>query len=207
MLDLAAQFPHIDAELRQQPLWNGCVRPRAVDLQGAAVHQVQPAAELKLVALGMTAEVIVIIQDQNSGGGASPFAKKMRRGQPADATPHDHEVVRFTGVGCSAGPAAIPQRVRLFERTRVAAAHPRECRRVIISGILRFDGLGRGSPEQRTRQRCGRGDERSLQKITPRNLPVFDRFFHGSSVARFHPTFDSLYDMRDSSALVRSRGY
>ncbi len=67
MLDFAAQLRHIDTQLRQQRLRNRRVRARAVDLQRAAIHQVQPAAELKLVALGMAAEVIVIVEDQNSG--------------------------------------------------------------------------------------------------------------------------------------------
>lgn len=81
----------------------------------------------------------------------------------------------------------------------MATAHPGQCGRVVTGLVLRF-----GCFQQRTRQRRGRGEQRSLQKITPRNLPVCAQipiFFHDRSVARFRTTFDPLCDVRDSAAL------
>jgi len=93
----------------------GCVRTRTIDFQGAAVQQVQTPPQLKLIAPGVTAEVIVIVQDQNPARGASQFAKKMGRGEPTDSAAHDDQVIRFTGVGWGVGLAPVPQSVRLLK--------------------------------------------------------------------------------------------
>jgi hypothetical protein len=56
----------IDAKLFQEAVRNGTVRPRTVDLESAAVDQRQAGAELKLVALGMAAEVIMVVENEDA---------------------------------------------------------------------------------------------------------------------------------------------
>ena len=56
----------IDAELFQKTVRNGTVRPWTVDLESSAVDQRQAAAELKLVALGMAAEVIMVVENEDA---------------------------------------------------------------------------------------------------------------------------------------------
>src|SRR5215467_6746181 len=56
----------IDAELAQEPRRNDAVGSPAVDLQCPAVYQLYPAAQLELVALGVPAEIVVIVEDENA---------------------------------------------------------------------------------------------------------------------------------------------
>jgi hypothetical protein len=45
----------------QEPHGNGAVGTRAVDLQGAAVQEIQMPVQVEFVALGMAAEIIVVV--------------------------------------------------------------------------------------------------------------------------------------------------
>ena len=58
----------IDAQGAKQACRHRTVGSRAVDFQRAAIEQVQPAVQMEFVALGMTAKVVVIVQDSESGG-------------------------------------------------------------------------------------------------------------------------------------------
>src|SRR5579863_6560963 len=92
-LDLARERRDVDAEFLEESLRDCAVRPRAVDLERAAVDQLQPPVEGELVALGVAAEVVVIVEDQDARPGAGVLAIVMRRGQAADAAAHDDEIV------------------------------------------------------------------------------------------------------------------
>ena len=73
---------------------------------------------MKLIALGVAAEVVVIFDDQDARLGSRNLAKEMRRGEPADAAPHHHQIVGFSSVnrGPGLGPeGAVTQAVRHFE--------------------------------------------------------------------------------------------
>jgi 3,4-dihydroxy-2-butanone 4-phosphate synthase len=54
----------VHAQIFQETVRYGTVRARAIDLQRAAVEQVQLVTQVELVALRMAAEVVVIIEDQ-----------------------------------------------------------------------------------------------------------------------------------------------
>src|SRR5438067_4805544 len=54
---------------------------------------------MKLVPLGVTSEIVVIIEDENAAPVSSRFPVEMRRSQPADSTPDDNKVVFLAGVG------------------------------------------------------------------------------------------------------------
>ena len=57
---------------------DGAVRSRAVDFERAAVDQLQFLAQVKFVTLGVAAEIVVIVQDQDARIRAVTRAKEMR---------------------------------------------------------------------------------------------------------------------------------
>ena len=74
---LVRERDRIDAKGFQQTVCHDAVGPRAVDLQGAAVDQRQTAAELELITFGMAAEIIVIVENEDTRG-LAPRAVEMR---------------------------------------------------------------------------------------------------------------------------------
>ena len=83
----------------QQWLRRGGEAPRCFDILGAAQINQGAAFVLKLISLGMAAEVIVIFNDQDSCIRPSFLAKKMCGRESTDAATDDNEVVFFSGVG------------------------------------------------------------------------------------------------------------
>ncbi len=83
---------------------------------------------MKLVSLGVSAEIIVVIQNQDSGLGADGFAEEVRRGKPTDAAADDHQVIGFTAVGRRGGlvpELGVAHLVRHFKGAFVAATEAR----------------------------------------------------------------------------------
>ena len=56
----------VDSELAHEVGGDFAVGPRAFDGQRAAVHQMHAAVDVELVALGVAAEVVVIVEDQHA---------------------------------------------------------------------------------------------------------------------------------------------
>jgi hypothetical protein len=97
------------------------------------------AVHVKLVALRVTAEVIVIVENQNARA-VRALAKKVRGREPADSAAHDNEIVRLARVcdrGRWLGQQSIAQRVRSFERSGMTAAHAETSRRIVAPQLLR----------------------------------------------------------------------
>ena len=133
------QRHRIDAQRFQQAVGHGAVRPRAVDQQGAAVDELDPPIERKLVALGVAAEIVVVVEDEDAGVLVlRPI--KMRRREPADAAAHDDEVVVFIclfEIARLRPEIAVAQAVRGFVGARVTAAQSGQRRRIISGRVLR----------------------------------------------------------------------
>ena len=53
-------------EVCQQTRGDRAVGPRAVDFQGAAVQQMQVAVQIEFVALGVAAEIVVVVENQDA---------------------------------------------------------------------------------------------------------------------------------------------
>ena len=100
----------------------------------------------KLVALGVTAKIVVVFENEDAG--ITVFgAIEMRGRQAADATANDDQIVMFAGridIACLERETAVAQAVCRFKRARVAAAEPGERRRIITGGILRRLVGGKG---------------------------------------------------------------
>ena len=79
---------------------------RAGDGLRAAVAEDHALAGVKFVAPRVTAEIVVIFEDQNLGFRSGHLAEEIRRGKAADAAAHDDQIVGFgIGRGCVPGVA------------------------------------------------------------------------------------------------------
>jgi hypothetical protein len=91
----------------------------------------------KLVALGVAAEIVVVIQHENPGLWAMRFTKVVRRGEAADPAPYHDKVIALPGTYLGSGKGlSVSTPVRRFERARVASSHSGKSRRVIARIIL-----------------------------------------------------------------------
>lgn len=162
----------IDAERMHQVRRDFAVRPRAFDEQRAAVQQVHAAVHMKLVALGVAAEVVVVVEDQHSTAGrARP--EVMRGCQAADAGADDDEVEGFARVvDWTCQRTRVAQRMRCFEGAGVTAAHAQTRRRVVTTPIA--------APCRKSRRAIGRSMPRSwsLRVAMCGLLPIFPESAH-----------------------------
>ena len=137
---LFAELHRIDAERCEQPARDRAVGIGAVDVERAAVDQLHAAVHVELVALGVAAEIVVVLDDQDLRTGPRG-AIEIRRRQPADAAAHDDEVVALVRVDqrCRLGPEiAVAHFMRRLERAGMAAAHAKPRRRIIVRRVLRL---------------------------------------------------------------------
>src|SRR6202034_638963 len=134
---VAIEAPAIYAELAQQSHGLGGVELQLLDHQRAAASNPGAAGTAQLVALGVTAEVVVVVEHQDLRVCAVKLAEEVRRRQPADAAADDRQIVVLVEVGQRAGgvpSGSIAQRMGDLEGSGMVAAHPGQCGRV-VSGI------------------------------------------------------------------------
>ena len=130
----------------KKTIGHGAVGPRAVDQQGAAVDQLETAVERKFVALGVTAEIVVVVENEDAG--VRMFCPiEMRCREPADAAAHDDEIVgfiRWLEIVRLRPEIAVAQAVRGFKCAGMTAAQPGQRRRIIAGRVLRRRSVGKG---------------------------------------------------------------
>src|SRR5581483_6920576 len=116
----------IDPERLHQAARFGAVRKRRLDARRSAVGQPEAPARTELVALRVSAEVVVVVEDEDAG--ARPLHPvEVRRREAADAAADDDQIEALAGVDrrAGAGPEpAVAKRVRRLERPGMTAAHP-----------------------------------------------------------------------------------
>ena len=157
------QFGRSNPQRRQQPRCDGTIGTGAVDLHRAAVEQQQFAVDLDLVALGMAAEIVVILDDQDARVRLR-LAVEVRSGQPADPAADDDQVIGIVdALGMLDPQRAVAKRMRIFEGSGMAAAHTGADRRIIAVRILRFVAPGRDDAARASRRdhahRCAQPGE------------------------------------------------
>ncbi len=137
----------------QQSCCDRAIRTRAVDLQRAAVHEMQMTIEVEFVALGVAAEIIVVVQDQYAAFRCLGPIEVGRR-QAADAPADDDQIVFLAGIGRRRPGLAVSERMSAFEGSGMAAAHAGEKRGIVAQGILgsagqrRYAGAGQWGGKQ-----------------------------------------------------------
>ena len=131
-----------------------------------------PAAGLKLVALGVAPEVVVVVENEDARLRLL-LSIEVRGRQAAQTSPHDDEVVDI-GIGLRYGPPVAPALEGEFEGglegTDMAPAQSRERRRIArrgLAGALQREHLfGKRPPRE---QRAGRQGSHPVQQISARN--------------------------------------
>src|SRR5262249_1302608 len=94
------------------------------------------AAEAKLIAFGVTAEVIVVVENEDVRFWPGVLAVEVGGGKSADSSSDDDEIVGFLIRSGIVPMLAIAEGVRYLPRTVVASAETRFCRRVIVRPCL-----------------------------------------------------------------------
>ena len=117
----------------------------------AAIADDQAAIEHELVALGVPAEIVVIVEDQDARLRSPCTAIKPGGGKPADpATDHD-EIVLLLGrhIAHLKARAVAHEGMRRLERTGMLSAQPAQQRRVAagLCGNLRGRRKPRGDAQ------------------------------------------------------------
>src|SRR5437773_709796 len=116
---------NINPQFFDQPLGHRAVRCRTLDGKGPAKAQHRPRAGAKLVALGVPAEVVVVVENQYAGFWSSRFAEEVSRRESADASAHNYKIVLLVGVDGRSGvvpEGAVTQAVGCIKRSRMTAA-------------------------------------------------------------------------------------
>ena len=172
----------IDAEVSEQALSDGTVRTGIFERLAAAVADDRAAIELELIALRVTAEIIVIVENQDTRIGMF-LPIKMGGRQSTDAGADNNQIVNVRLCVVNAAPILSPpprQLVGHFVGARMASVEPTPARRVADGcGLRRFVTVG----EHAARHCRGRGDRGgAIEKIAARDGAIHSQFF----VAEFH---------------------
>ena len=152
----------LDAQLGDEVFGDFAVRRRAVDRLRAAVADVGAAVVGELVALGVAAEVVVVVEDQDARVGPR-LAEDMRGRQAADAAAHHHEIVLLARVfRCRRvlPEGGVAHRVERLERSDVRSAQAGQRRRIAAGLALREE-----------RSRSGDSDPAASAPPTPMATP------------------------------------
>src|SRR6202012_4928121 len=102
-----------------------------------AIHQLHAAIEHELVAFRVTAEIIVVVEDQDAAVCPRGGQKKVRCCETAYAPAHHDEIEALAGVASRLDCLAVAQRVGRLERAWMRAAQPREQRWIVRRTGLR----------------------------------------------------------------------
>ena len=118
----------------------------------AAVAEDQALIEGKLVALGVAAEIVMVVEDQNPGAGAGVLSEEPGRGQPAySAADHDKVIAFFDRHIIDRKMVALAaDRVCDLERARMLTTQSRQGGRIAerISRELRGRSEPRGDRQR-----------------------------------------------------------
>jgi hypothetical protein len=101
------------------------------------------AVQVELVALGVAAEIVVIVEDEDAALRLA-CAIKVSGGEAADARADDDQVVFLAGIGGGGPLFAVAQSMSILKGTCVAAAHSGQQGRVVAEGVLGGGGHGGG---------------------------------------------------------------
>ena len=174
----------LDTEVAQQALRDTAVaRPRRIDQLAAAVTDDQAPVDGEFVAPGVPAEVVVIVENENTRSRARATIEPRGR-QAADAGADHDEVEALLDRQLIGGEAAARARLRVrgLERAVVLAAQPGERRRIGSGGRTQSlhrrgeagsDGQGRSVEEVATRDRGHAGN--IISSLAAENVGVLAR--------------------------------
>ena len=155
----------VDAKIVQQAPGYFAPGIGAIHIDRATDTQQRVSIMVKLVAFGMSAKVVMIVQHQNRRIGSHPLLIESCSRKTTHARTHDYHIVVFIELLIVGGLLPIPcEGVRYLERARVITAHPGQERWVVIGRC--------GLREQHLRcQQGGAGtDGHTVHKISSCNF-------------------------------------
>ena len=120
---------HVDAEIVDHAFRDRAIGTRALDRISATIAQNRAPIDGELIALGVAAEVVQDVEDQNSRARPRGFAVEIGGAQTAEASAHDHQIVVFTGIGRFVRfvpKRVVAKRVSRRKRSRMRTAHSHE---------------------------------------------------------------------------------
>ena len=163
----------VDPDRAQQAVGDRAVRARALDRVGTAVQQAQLAVDLEFIALGVTAEIIVVVEQQDPRLGVRGPVEVGGR-QAADPGPDDDQGVFLADVDRLRQALAVAQLVEDLEGADVAATQPGQGGRVVPGKVLRRHRRGDHAVAgcQRACKQTRACERRPLHEITPRDRAV-----------------------------------
>ena len=89
---------NIDAQLLNHTLSHGAIGSGALNREGAAKTQAECVVHAEFVALGVSAEIVVVIENEDASLRARRLAIEVRRREAADAAADNDQIVGFAGV-------------------------------------------------------------------------------------------------------------
>src|SRR5262249_20677098 len=121
-----------DTEFFDEPLCRIAIRERCRNALRPAVADEGAPVVVELVAFGVTAEVVVVVEDEDLLIGPKRTPPEMRGGQAGNPATDDHEIIFLAAVGAGRHLAIRPllQRGEGFDRRRVVAAQAGAERRI-----------------------------------------------------------------------------
>ena len=126
---------------------------------------------MEFVALGMAAEIVVVVEDQDPGPVAVQLAVEVRRRQPAEAAADHDQVVAFIELPGLVEYLVLPrQGMCYFERARVRAAHAGEGRGVVKGARVGARDPGPGSGARYPQRQ--RGQPEVVDEVAPGDVPM-----------------------------------
>ena len=162
----------IDSDRCQQCSGYGAVMIYGLEIRRPPVEHQRAAVVCELVACGVAAEIVVIVQNQHARASTRRSQEEVRGREPAQATTHDHKVVALAGVGRGSPPLAVPERMSDFKGPRVASPHPCASGRIILPLLLQLGRpLKRRNPG-RAEHGSRNGDAHAANEVTTADLAV-----------------------------------
>src|SRR5579864_5168720 len=116
----------VDAQISDQALSHFAVSGRALDRLRSTIAEQHPVPRAKLVALGVSTKIVVVVEDENPRIRRCMLAIEVSSSQPANSASHDDQIVFLTGALGFAGRVpefSVTQAMRGGVRAFMIPAH------------------------------------------------------------------------------------
>ncbi|CCJ98084.1 hypothetical protein BN130_618 [Cronobacter malonaticus 507] len=166
MIEAFRHALNADVQRFQQPHCDFAeITGRRLERFAAAVAEHGFPVDVKFVALGVTAKIVMVIEQQNALLLSAQLLPETGGGKAADARADNHQIILLLHRNAGRVEPLIftPQRVRLLERAGMVTAKARQRRRIIERLRCR---LRRGAQNLPRRHSGGHGDGDAIEKIT-----------------------------------------
>ena len=167
----------INPQFFDQPLRHSAIRSRALDGKCSAKAQHGPLAGVELVALGVSAKVVVIVEDENARLRPGSLAEEMGGGEAADAPTDDDQVIVLACVdrrSCLIPESSVAQAMSGIKRSRMTAAQAGQSRGIVVRRFFRSVGNSGSRKQIRRKNRSADGEAtpfRKSRRVIPRPIP------------------------------------